>query len=549
MRLARFAQQKAGARILALPGMSLIAIAVVVFLAASCSDQSGERSTSNALNRGLLGSPESFDPHRYASSQAGSVLRDIGEGLLSYTADGRLTGGVASNWQVGSEGLEYTFYLRADAKWSNGEPVTANDFVYAFRRLVTPETASQRAANLSIIKNVAAVLKDELPPGEIGVRAPDNLTLKILLESPTPYFLQLLTSPTTFPVYAPGVEQYGDKFARPGTYITNGAYTLAERSVASSITLARNPHYWDNDHTSFDEVVYHVVEAAAEMSRYRAGELDVTGGVDSGVFEKMQKERPDELRVAPFLGVYYYGFNLTKEPFKSSLQLRQALSLAIDRSVLVQAVTRRGEAPAFGWVPPGIDNYESQSDPSLLLGQAAREKEAVRLYKAAGYGPDNPLKFELRYNTLGGHQQIALAIQSMWRDVLGADATLVNEEFKVFLSNVQAMEVTQVFWLSWTGDYNDAQTFLQLLDSSNASNLTAFANDRVDELLASAAVEVDLGKRRTILEEAERVALSEYPVIPIYFYVSKHLLQPDIQGWESNILDYHYSKHLSRSAD
>jgi ABC-type oligopeptide transport system substrate-binding subunit len=262
------------------------------------------------------------------------------------------------------------------------------------------------------------------------------------------------------------------------------------------------------------------------------------------MYQVIKDERPGELKVSPYLAVYYFGFNLTRPPFSENQMLRRALSMAIDRKSLVKYVTGRGEEPAYGWIPPGVENYSPQKFDYIDLSKEAREAEARSLYKEAGYGPDNPLKFQLRYNTSSDQTKIAIAVQSMWAHVLGADVSLVNEEFKVLISNIQAMAVTELFRLSWTGDYNDAYAFIQLLETDNPSNLTGYSNSTVDALLSQASAEFDVSKRRTLLEEAERVALDDHPVIPLYFYVSKHLVHPRIDGWESNILDIHYSQHL-----
>jgi ABC-type oligopeptide transport system substrate-binding subunit len=287
-----------------------------------------------------------------------------------------------------------------------------------------------------------------------------------------------------------------------------------------------------------------VVQESAEVNRFRAGDLDITANIDSAMFAAMLEERPDEVRVSSYLGIFYYGFNLKSELFSNKPGLRRALSMAVDREALVEAITGRGELPAYGWVPPGINGYKSQSLDYSILSKSQREIEARRLYEAAGYSSDNPLAFELRYNTSTVQTRIAVAVQSMWRDVLGVEATFINEEFRVLLSNIQSMQVTEMFRLSWTGDYNDPLTFLQLFESGNPSNLTAYSNPRVDALLKEAAAEVDTLARMALLEEVETTAISEHPVIPLYFYVSKHLVRKNIVGWQDNVLDFHYTQHL-----
>ena len=523
----------------------IVAVVLLGLLVSQFYGGSTSESTSLVtLNRGLNGEPESLDPHKFRSNQAGNVLRDLREGLVVFSPKGQLAGGVASHWTVTEDGLEYVFYLRPDARWSNGELLTADQFVSAFRRLIDPQTAATYTEYLSVVENFGAIVRQEMLPDSLGVRALDPHTLKLKLHTATPYFLQLLTHPSTFPLYSKNPSEDSENLTRADLEVTNGAYTFDMWRPGSMISLSRNENYWNNKKTGFDKVIYHFLDESTEIRRYRAGEIDITGNVASGMYQVIKDERPGELRVSPYLAVYYFGFNLTRPPFSENQMLRRALSMAIDRKSLVKYVTGRGEEPAYGWIPPGVENYSPQKFDYIDLSKEAREAEARSLYKEAGYGPDNPLKFQLRYNISSDQTKIAIAVQSMWAHVLGADVSLVNEEFKVLISNIQAMEVTELFRLSWTGDYNDAYAFIQLLETDNPSNLTGYSNSTVDALLSQASAELDVSKRRTLLEEAERVALDDHPVIPLYFYVSKHLVHPRIDGWESNILDIHYSQHL-----
>ena len=507
---------------------------IVLLFVAACGGSGDTEEYGAVLKRGLNTEPESLDIHKAHSAQASEVLRDIGEGLVGYSPSGELVPGAATHWEVSEDGLTYTFYLREDAKWSNGDPVVAQHFVAGMERLADPSTAAFYAQFLSDISELGAL---------------DEHTLVIVLSRPTPYLLSLLTHPATFPIHPPSLAEHGDGFARAGRLVSNGAYRLVEWSTGSLITLERNEHYWNNAETAIDTVQYFIiVQSTAELARYRAGELHTTGVVPTESFEQVREELGDQLRVARNLGLYYYGYNLTKPPFKDSPELRQALSMAIDREQLVEKVTRRGEEPAYSWVPPGIENYEPPQLSYAALTQDDRNQIAQRLYEEAGYSEDNPLQIELRYNTSDAQQRVALAIQAMWREVLGVEATLVNEEFQVLLANMREREITQVFRASWLADYNDAHAFLSLLQTGNAANYPAYASEEYDSLLHRAGDEVDLERRRLYLEEAERVMLADHPAIPIYFYVSKHLVHPSIEGWQDNVLDYHYSQHLSFKA-
>jgi len=527
----------------------LAALAAFAVAAAGCGERGEPLAGRSVLNRGLSTEPESLDPQKGRSVQAADVLRDIGEGLVAYNEAGELIAAAAERWEISADGLTYTFHLRADARWSNGDPVSAEDFVFGLRRLVDPVTAALYAAELGNVVNAAAIVAGERAPAELGVAAPDARTLVISLLRPTPYLLSLLTHPSTFPVHRASFAQHGDAFARAGKLLSNGAYVLVRWDPGSIIELQRNAYYWNDSDTAIDVVRHHIVtQETAELNRYRAGELHVTSTVPPDNFDAIRREYGEQLHVAPTLGIYYYGFNLSKPPFRDNPELRQALSMAIDREVLVETITGRGEAPAYSWVPPGVDNYEPVRLPFAELSQEERNALAQSLYRKAGYSREHPLRFELRYNTSDTQQRIALAAQAMWREVLGAEAKLVNVEFQVLLDQMRDAEVTEMFRSSWFGDYNDANTFLAIMQSDSAANMPRYSNDEYDALMKSAGEQLDLARRRLFLEEAERVLLADHAIIPLYFYVSKHLVSPQIRGWQDNILNYHYSQYLSLGA-
>ena len=515
-----------------------------LLLAACDSDRRGDE-LANVLNRSLGPEPESLDVHVALSIQAATVLRDLGEGLTGYTASGDLIAAAAERWEVSEDGLEYRFWLRPEARWSNGERVLAEHFVYSFRRLVNPQTAAPYAQHLVDIENAETIINDGASVDTLGVTADSDFELTIRLARPVPYFLKLLAHNSTYPVYPPSVEQHGSGFARAGSLVSNGAYKLDDWMMGAVISLSRNEHYWNNANTAIDRVRHFVTpDETAEVNRYRAGELDITETVSAPMFAKLREERPAELRIAPFLQVYYYGLNLTKPPFKDNPKLRKALSMAIDRETIAKTVIGRGEQPAYGWVPPGVSDYQAMTFTYAKQSADDRHATARRLYAEAGYGDENPLQTEIRYNTSETHKNIALAVQEMWRDVLGVEVTLVNEEFRVLLANMLAREVTQVFRSSWSGDYDDPHSFLAIMKSDNPSNLPGFRDEKFDELMNRAASQMNPAARRLYLEEAESRLLKEHPVIPIYFYVSKHLVSPRVIGWQDNVLDYHYSQHL-----
>jgi oligopeptide transport system substrate-binding protein len=508
-----------------------------------------EEHRESLLNRGLGTEPGSLDNHKSRTNQAGDVQRDIGEGLTGYAADGELELAAAERYEVSEDGRQYTFWLRPDGRWSNGDKVTAQDFVFSFRRLVNPETAAFYAQqSLGDVVNAGEITAGGKPVDELGVAAVGELQLQITLNHPVPYFLALLTHPSTFPVHRPSVELHGDTYARPGNLVSNGAYKLNAWEIGSYIEVVRNEEYRNNDLTAIDRVRHYVTpEDAAELNRYRAGELDITFSVPSESFAQMKKERPNELRVSPYLAVYYFGFNLSKEPFKDNPKLRQALSMAVDREILTENIVARGELPAYSWVPPGVIDYEPRKFLYANLSKEERVAKARELYREAGYSDQEPLKTTIHYNTADSHRRVALAVRSMWKEVLGVEATLINQEGQVLIENIRMHEATEVFRSGWTGDYNDAHTFLTVMESGNPSNLTGFRNEEYDQLMEQAGTQSDPERRQIFLEESEKLLLSQHPVIPLYFFVNKSMVSPRVRGWEDNVLNYHYSQHLSLS--
>jgi len=536
--------QKRHVRVWSLP---LVCCALVL---SACGNGEQAPSPETVLNRGTGDEPESLDVHKSRSTEAGDVQRDLGEGLTGYSPQGEIVAAAAERWEISPDGIEYTFELRPDARWSNGDLLTAADFVFSFRRLVDPATAAFYIQSAGDIENAAAIIGGEMPPAALGAEAVGPHLLKIRLGKPVPYFLGLLTHPSMFPVHRPSIEAHGRDYARPGNLVTNGAFRLVAWEVGSYIEIERNQFYWNDRATAVDRVRHHVTsEPIAELNRYRAAELHTTRTIPPESFAQMKAERSDEVRVSPALGVYYYGFNLTKPPFAGNRKLREALSMAVDRETLVEKITGRGEPPAYGWVPDGTANYDPCRFSYADLSAAERTKKAQQLYREAGFGPDNPLEVELRYNTSDTHQRIALAVQSMWRDVLGVELTLINEEFQVLLENVEQKEITELFRLSWNGDYNDAHTFLSNLESDNPSNMTGYASDVFDSMMERAAGQRDPVFRKGFLEEAECIMLDDHPLIPIYFFVNRSMVSPRVRGWGDNVLNYHYSRHLSLAAD
>ncbi len=503
-----------------------------------------ELAEEQVLRWGNGAEPGSLDPHRTQGVPGSNIGRDLFEGLTSEAPDGTVIAGAAESWEISDDGRTYRFFLRPEARWSNGDPVTADDFVYSLRRSLDPATLSNYTFILNPILNAEAVAAGELPTTEVGVRALDTHTLEIQLENTTPYFLGLLTHSASYPVHPPSAEAHGNQYARPGNLVSNGAYRLEEWVVQSHVKLVRNENYWDNGRTTIDEVWYYPTEdQTAELSRFRAGELDLSNAIPKRQVDWIRENLPEELVISPYLGTYYFGFNLTRPPFQDSPELRRALALAVDRDIITGQVTNAGEVPAYGWVPP-VQNYAGQQMPEAAWTQEERVAEARRLYALAGYSEENPLRTRILYNTQEDHRRIAVAIASMWKQTLGVEVEILNQEWKVFLDTRQQKIETEIYRSGWIGDYNDAYTFAELFASGSGLNHTGYSSPDYDRLLREASAEGDMKRRAELLQQAERVLVEDLPIMPLYFYVTARLVRPWVGGFTPNIMDHHRSQNF-----
>ena len=498
------------------------------------------------LRRGNGAEPESFDPHGARSEAALTILRDLYEGLTEIASDGTPILAAADRCAVSADGITYRFHLREHASWSNGEPLVAEDFAAAWRRLVDPRTGAQYAQLLAPVQGAEAITKGLADSSTLSVHAIDSATLEVRLVRPTPYFLGLLAHPATFPINRRALERHPSGFAKPGVMVSNGAFVLNRWDFGSHLVAVRNRRYWNDAATRVDGVEYYsITEPAAELRAFRSGALDVSSTIPGAQFEWIKQHLGPELHLAPQLGVYYLGFNLLRPPFATSPQLRQALSLVIDRERLVRAVTGTGESAAYSFVPVQIFNY-SPPVPEYAGWPMSRRIERARQLLADTGLLKTPPSIELRYNSSELHGRIAVAVASMWKQALGINTTLRAEEFKVLLQDIDRGDVTQVFRASWLADYNDAYSFLQVLQSGFGINLPRYSSAAYDDFLARAANELDPGRRRSLLESAEQVMLADQPLIPLYFYVAKHLVSVHVTGWQDNAMNVVYSKQLSK---
>jgi oligopeptide transport system substrate-binding protein len=498
------------------------------------------------LKRGNSAEPESLDPHRSTGIPEYFIQIDLFEGLVHSGPDGQLRPGVAESWTVSDDGQTYRFKLRPDAVWSDGTPLTAQDFVWSWQRLLDPATASNYAFILWPVRNAEAVTKGEMPKDQLAVQAVDEHTLEVALKSPTPYFLQMLMHHAAFPVPRHVIEKAGNDWTRPGNIATNGAYMLQEWVPQGHIKAVRNPKFRDAASVAIDTVFFYPIEDyATELKQFRAGDLDVTFEVPQDQIPWLEQNMARQFHNTPYFGTYYYAINVTKQPYHDSVKLRQALGMAIDRDILMKSITRGGELPAYGWVPPGVPGNTQQQTDWAGLDQKQRVEQARRLYAEAGFSRDKPLKLEILYNTNDNHKKIAIAIAGMWKQALGVETSLRNEEWKVYLEsrNKKRFDVLRAAWI---GDYVDPYSFLELLRGDiGEQNPAGYSNPEYDALADKAARETDPQKRFALLAQAEKAMLADLPIIPIYFYTTQHMVADHVKGWQDNLMDWHPTRYLS----
>jgi oligopeptide transport system substrate-binding protein len=504
-------------------------------------------SAQQVLHRGNGAEPETLDPQKSTGVPEAMIAVDLFEGLVTYGLNAETVPGVAEKWDVSKDGTVYTFYLRANAKWSNGDPVTAEDFVYSFRRLVDPATAAEYAWVVDAILNAEQIrTAEEKDITKLGVKALNARTLEITLKASTPYFLSLLQHHSTWPVHKATVEKFGDQWTRPGNSVSNGAYMMAEWMPQSRIMLKKNPYFHDAKNVKIDTIYYYPTESIAEeFKRFQAGELHITNDIPTDQIDFVRKNLASETHISPYFGTYAYEINLTKAPLGQQVKLRQALSLAIDRSIITDKIWKAGQVPAYGWVPPGVPGYKQQQLDYAKLTQAERNALAKKLYAEAGYGPNKVLKVEILFNTSENHKLTAVAVQSMWKQVLGVETTLTNQEWKVYLDS-RDQKNYQIARAAWIGDYIDAQTFLDMYKSNaGTANRPGYNNKEFDALLDKAAVTQNAQERQNLQQQAEKIFLNDMPLIPIYFYVNKHLVKQNVQGWQDNVMGFHLTRYMS----
>lgn len=499
-------------------------------------------------HRGNTAEPETLDPHLTSTTYEARILRDLFEGLVIDGPDGSVLPGVAESWEISDDGLVYTFKLREDAKWSNGEPFTAADLEYSYKRILNPETGAKYANVLYPIANAEAYNTGEADADSLGVKAIDDHRFEMTLANATPYFLQLLTHQTSLPVHKASVEAHGAEFTKPGNLVNNGPYSFVDWLPNAHIELKKNENFHNAADVAIDTVFYYPTEdQAAALRRFEAGELHSNNDAPVEQMDYMRETLGDQLRIAPYLGTYYYAVNASKEPF-SDIRVRQAMSMVIDREFLASEIWGDSMVAGYSFVPPGIDNYGEPAyaeykDMSML----DREDAALALLAEAGFGPDNPLEVEIRYNTLDNHQKTATAIADMWKP-LGIEATLYNTDTKTHYAHLRDGGDFDVARAGWIGDYSDPQNFLFMVESDNQGfNYARYNNPEYDALMDKAAATNDIDERAKVLFEAEQIFMRDLPFIPLMYYGSISLVSDKVQGWQDNLRNVHPTRFLSIS--
>jgi peptide/nickel transport system substrate-binding protein/oligopeptide transport system substrate-binding protein len=498
-------------------------------------------------HRGEYADPGSLDPHKAETVVEGNILSELYEGLVIHDERGALQQGAAQSWSVNDDKTVYVFDLRPDGKWSNGDPVTADDFVFAFQRLMNPATGAPYANILYTLKNAKEVNKGQAPLSSLGIRALSSTKLEITLERPVPYFIEQLTHLTALPLHRQSVEAYGDQFVRPGHLVSNGAFMLKSFLPNDRLVLVKNPYFHDAAHVALDEEIFYPIEdRGAALRRFMAGEIDSYDDVPLDQIAFVRAHLGETFKVAPYLGSYYYAFDARHKPFDDA-RVRQALSMVIDREFLADRIWGGTMTPGYSFVPTGIASY---GEPSTVtwkdMSPFDREDEAKRLLRAAGFGPEGrKLIVEFRYNTSENHKATAVAIADMWK-ALGVETKLINTDATSHYAFMRSKAPFDVLRSGWLGDYPDAQNFLFLGESGNPGlNVANFDNPAYDALMQKASVEPSPEKRSDILHQAEQLLLAEQPYLVLLIYQSRNLVSKKLHGWETNVIDHHPGSSIS----
>ncbi|WP_045443609.1 oligopeptide ABC transporter substrate-binding protein OppA [Citrobacter sp. S-77] len=475
---------------------------------------------------------QSLDPHKIEGVPESNINRDLFEGLLISDVDGKPSPGVAEKWE-NKDFKVWTFHLRKDAKWSDGTPVTAQDFVYSWQRLANPNTASPYASYLQYghIVNIDDIIAGKKSVTDLGVKAVDDHTFEVTLSEPVPYFYKLLVHSSVSPVPKAVVEKFGDKWTQPANIVSNGSYKLKDWVVNERIVLERNTNYWDNDKTVINQVTYLPISSeVTDVNRYRSGEIDMTyNNMPIELFQKLKKEIPNEVHVDPYLCTYYYEINNQKAPF-NDVRVRTALKLALDRDIIVNKVKNQGDLPAYSFTPPYTDGAKLVEPEWFKWSQEKRNEEAKKLLAEAGFTAEKPLTFDLLYNTSDLHKKLAIAAASIWKKNLGANVKLENQEWKTFL-DTRHQGNYDVSRAGWCADYNEPTSFLNMVLSDSSNNTVHYKSPAFDKLIADTLKATDEAQRSELYSKAEQQLDADSAIVPVYYYVNARLVKPWVGGY------------------
>ena len=500
------------------------------------------------LNRGNAGGdPFSLDPHNTQGTWENNIVGDMLEGLATEDVDGKIIPGAAESWTVSEDGLTWTFKIRENAVWSDGTPVTADDFVYSWQRLLAPATAAQYASILYVVKNAEAVNSGALPLDQLGAVASDPKTLVVTMEHPAPYFDGIVAHQASFPVPKWQLEKFGSDWIKPGNMISNGAFTLVDWRVQEYVRLAKNPSYYDAANVKVDVVNWIPInDVNAALRRFRAGEVDIHDNFPTPQYRQLQQTMGDEVKVAPYLATSYLTFNQRKAPF-SDVRVRQALSLAYDRQTITDRIFQLGEPIACAIVPPETSNYEkgATSPDCRIETQAERVAKARELLAEAGFGPGNPLTFRFYTSADPDSRRAGATAQTMWRQI-GVQAEIVTNEPATHYNQHLQTGNFDVGTAAWVGDFDDPETFLFMFESTNTGfNYGGWKNERYDELMRLERLEPDAVKRAALMREAEQILLDDYGVAPTRFRFNNYLVKSYLKGWTGNPRGVNRSRWMS----
>ncbi|MEO1040457.1 MAG: peptide ABC transporter substrate-binding protein [Pseudomonadota bacterium] len=524
---------------------ALLAAGASALTLAACGAPSDVDPNSVVLHRGNAAEPFSLDPHKASGTWENNIIGDMFIGLFTENAAGEPVLGMAESYEVAEDGLSWTFTLR-EALWSDGEPVTAYDFEYAFQRILDPATLAQYASILYPVRNARPVNTGDLEPSEVGVRAVDERTLVIELEFPAPYLRGLLTHYTTFPVPRHVVEEHGDAWVQPANIVTNGAYKLVDWRANDFVYAIRNENFWDNENVCVDEVFYYpTVDLNTAARRVRNGELDLNTDFAGQQLNFLREQMPDYVRVHPYLGIVYFSAN-TEVPELADPRVRNALSMAIDRDFIANEILIAGQIPAYSFVPPGVADYPDTARISWADTPVEERRVMAReLLEEAGFGPDNPLQFEYTFRSTGDNPRVAPVVQQDWSLIADwVSVEIAQVETQIHYSNLRASDY-ELGDGGWIGDYNDAYNFLFLAETGSIPmNYSRWSDADYDALVEEANRTLDPEERGRMLAEAEQMMLDSAPYMPIVYYVNKALVSPEVTGWEDNLVHIHRTRYL-----